>query len=880
MEEEENTIMEYNELTKMILEYDPKKVYFIEIIEYSKWDEIKKSILEVLSFDPNKIFHHLEDILKDIIYYGCKEFLEIANLLFTSYPDKNYIPVFDEVISSLNRETGFYESDAIGVMKLMCKIDSDELIPYLADYATRFFYVDYNHFMGDASENFRYEATKYLSELKSSLTLGALKSVLNEEGISERILIEAIKGLGESGNKGAIPLIYRMSLGYWFYNARSESEHSPFGPSFKFNKDLKNEAKKALKKLGIRKVNKDESAYQFLKHYGAYSQDYEFLMEIIIEIIDGHTEFAIQEVLKEKQEEPLLYNLVPYIWYASNDPEVVFNLCKNIVDYQVTYVETKEIAIETMPIIDERKLTDYLLVLSKRNPSLIPQIVIKFVYDLNAFDEANLLMPKAIGTKDVNKINSILEIARKPDISLEKKLTNLIKRSISAGNFDEKKKFINVILELVENESQQIKENDNLFQEVKPFLIENLKSIRTDFRERSVKALFKFNKKANDIGEILKEKYIEEDNHQVNKVYIQLFMKELDCKINSLLQNKIRRKNIASCKEELLFLYKENQQNYKEILINLLKATTNSETLRDIFDEILKINTENILPDLIEIAKNEKGNISLVRVIIRSVFQKHRLFVVIPSLKEIVVATKNKEIKRSASQALFDLCLEEEWDNISRLSNIELISVVEGMHKIVDYDSDNKLISTIPHLNKIIQTSNSNDERIRAMYCIYLINQNVKNLKNDNQKQFKDYMEETKKLLLNILKTDKETTVRIKAAYTLRLYHKLKSVPYKKKELFIPDFIKTLLNIMKTETDEIATSCIQTLELLCSKLIVTEFRNENILFDMMSKVIDLQNHIKNELFLFYNEIKNTDFKNSKSTLLDIWFVKKRIEECQ
>ena len=765
----------------------------------------------------------------------------------------------------------------------MYKIDCEDLISYLAKYATNFIYIDGYRFTGDASENFRFEATKYLGELKSQLTVGALASVLRQEGVSERIIITAVKGLGDSGNKEAIPHIYRMSLGHWFYDDRVAGEYAPSYWGFRYSEELKKEAKNALKKLGVSKIDEIEASIHFLKHYGKITRDYELFMEDIIEIIGKNVGIVISELLKEKQKEPLLYNIMEYIWYSIEDERITSNLFRNIIDFQRTYVETKEYAIENMPITDtKQELINYLVALADRNTPLIPQIAKKLVDDLNAYKEATPLILKVMNSeKFKEKREKVLSLLKNPEIDINIRLPELIKRYKGTQDEKEKSNVLNTILDLADNERSLLQKQTELFQKATDIIAGNLLNENIRLRERAFQILFKYYGFSNKIAEILKKSYLLEEDFRLIKLYIQLFENESSDDVISILQKKVKEnQNIVSCKEEIVYLFNVSAENSKQDLLNLLKAPMKKYYLVDIFKDIPRHKLEIIISELLEIVTNEKENTSLVYTLISSVIKRYRIIEAIPLLRKIIVTPPNDEVKRIASQALFDLYLGKDCSNFQKMNNRELISIVEGMHKKSDLESDNHLIPVIPHLTNILQISSNNDEKIRAMNCIYLINSNVRENKRDF-KLLRSNLKETEKVLLTILKEDKETMVRVKAAFTLRIYNKQKGMPFLKKKLYMPKVIRNLLYIMQTEIDEIAASCIQTLEFFRKNLRITYDKNENLYFRMMGKVVDLKFHIENELLASYIKIKNNkDFKSSIKTLQDIGWLKNRINNSQ
>jgi len=873
-EKESNTNNE--KIKEQLLKIGSDEIYLEEIFCEYKWDEIFSVFVDIISIGTNDTLPLIENMFKETYwYFGLEAFLELLELIIKTNPDKKYIPLLDEKISNFYSDTDFFEYDATEVLKIMFKIGGEELIPYLANYASNFIYADGNHMCGDGNEKFRFEATKLLGKFKSPKTLDALINVLNKEGISERIIISAVKGLGDCGSKEAIPYLYRMSLGYWFYNDRVSNEYADPCWGFRYNEELKKEAQKALKKLGVSEVDEIKASLQFLNHYGKITEDYEFLMESIIKIMGINSGIVIFELLKEKQEEPFLNNIIDYIWDTKSDVKMVSEICRNIIDFQRTYIETKERAIEYMPIADSKQeIISYLLSLAQRNKSLIPEIANKLVNELNAYKEATPLILKAMNSIELkDKRENILYLMRNPEIDLNIKLPELIRKYYDTRNYNEKSNILITILELMNNENSFLLKNQELFQNIKPIIIENLTIKDVKLREKTVQTLFKYYNFSIEISEALKNRYFAEEDFRVSKLYIQLFEQKLVDDFVPLLQKKIREnENIITCKEEIIFLYNLNVKDSKQDLLKLLKSPDN-KFYSDIFNGLHLSKLSNIIPELLEIIAYEKENFSLVFSIISNIIKKHKIQEAIPILREILITPPTNKIKQIVSLTLFEIYLGRKFNNFQKMTSDETLSIVEGLSR--ETTSNNELIPTIPYLTDILQSSNDANERIRSMDCIFMINSNISEY-GINLRKLRKHLKKAKKILIKILTEDKVTSVRKKAAFTIKLFNKQKTKLFLSKQLYIPDIILVLLQAMKTEVDEISCSCIQTLDYLHENLEVIYVRNENLYFKMTRNLIKLNNYIENELLTFYFKIRNDkEFKCSTKALRDIkWFKKK------
>ncbi|MHA1185462.1 MAG: HEAT repeat domain-containing protein [Candidatus Heimdallarchaeota archaeon] len=210
------------EIQDFILNFDPETREFEEIFKKYSWTEFLNSFTDVLTREPDKIFSLSERLLFGIyFYFGFEKFLDTMNLIIEHERDERYIHVLGKLIDAFHSESGFYQYDAIKVMNLMYEIDEIAMVPYLAKYAVDFIYADAYHFLGDDSEEFRFDATTMLAELRSLQAESALIKVLEEEGVSERIILTAIRGLQNCASEKSLPILYRFAFGYWCFDCCS-----------------------------------------------------------------------------------------------------------------------------------------------------------------------------------------------------------------------------------------------------------------------------------------------------------------------------------------------------------------------------------------------------------------------------------------------------------------------------------------------------------------------------------------------------------------------------------------------------------------------------------------------------------------------------------
>ena len=111
----------------------------------------------------------------------------------------DFLSIFDRMIDSCESEEYFNEELAIEIMNLMVLVDSEKAVQYISKYVTNFVYEDKYHFIGDANENFRLEATKLLGKIGSSEVIPALGLALDD--VSLEVIIAAVKSLGNINDK-------------------------------------------------------------------------------------------------------------------------------------------------------------------------------------------------------------------------------------------------------------------------------------------------------------------------------------------------------------------------------------------------------------------------------------------------------------------------------------------------------------------------------------------------------------------------------------------------------------------------------------------------------------------------------------------------------